>query len=283
MSVHALDDWVQRVARGKAGSRRRFMGLLATLGLLTGLPGRAPLAHAGKKGKNKKKKLKKRKKQCVSQAGKAWCAKRCVDLATNARHCGGCGRTCDAGQVCVGGECQAEGGCGSGGECLVFATSTKYTGNLGGLSGADQQCQARAQAAGLPGAYRAWLSDSTGSPSSRFSKSTGPYRLVGGARVADDWADLTNAQQFPNHHLQNEINRDEFGVAISPGQYTWTNTATDGTANIADHHCQNWSTSQGTPNRGDAGNVNATDGTWTNATDIFCNNPNQRLYCFQQS
>jgi hypothetical protein len=30
-------------------------------------------------------------------------------------------------------------------------------------------------AAGLPGTYRAWISDITGSPSTRFTKSTIPY------------------------------------------------------------------------------------------------------------
>jgi len=43
----------------------------------------------------------------------------------------------------------------------VFVTSTTYQpGALGGLAGADDACQARAAAAGLPGTYRAWLSTS---------------------------------------------------------------------------------------------------------------------------
>ena len=33
---------------------------------------------------------------------------------------------------------------------IVFVTSIAYDGNLGGLVGADQKCQARAEAAGLP-------------------------------------------------------------------------------------------------------------------------------------
>src|SRR5262245_56445509 len=41
----------------------------------------------------------------------------------------------------------------------VFTTSLKYPAALGGLTGADAKCNAAAQAAGLPGTYKAWLSD----------------------------------------------------------------------------------------------------------------------------
>ena len=140
------------------------------------------------------------------------------------------------------------------------------------------------QAAVSPGAYKAWLADSTGSPASRFVQSTGQYVLVTGAKVADDWADLTDDD--PNHELDHEINRDEFGVEITEAaifRFTWTNVNPDGTLQDEDRHCQNWSTNQGTPNFGNSGNVNSTDSFWTFATSIFCNNNGLRLYCFQQS
>lgn len=40
-------------------------------------------------------------------AEQAPCAGRCVDLQTNAGHCGRCGHRCDDAQVCAGGECRA--------------------------------------------------------------------------------------------------------------------------------------------------------------------------------
>jgi hypothetical protein len=58
---------------------------------------------------------------------------------------------------------------------FAFVSGTKFTGALGGLIGADQQCAALAGAAGLSGTYRAWLSDDTGSPATRFTPSTVPY------------------------------------------------------------------------------------------------------------
>src|SRR4051812_26024409 len=76
--------------------------------------------------------------------------------------------------------------CGSGSSC-VFVSSALYSGALGGLSGADSKCQGLAAAAGLPGAYKAWLADTTGAPISRFVHSTGPYRLVNGTTIAANW------------------------------------------------------------------------------------------------
>src|SRR5687768_3468798 len=84
------------------------------------------------------------------------------------------------------GRCAQPLSCGTGGPCLVFATSQKFTGNLGGVAGADRKCQdlATAPGVGLPGTYMAWLSDSTNSPFTRFVKSPGPYQLVTGEKVA---------------------------------------------------------------------------------------------------
>ena len=53
------------------------------------------------------------------------------------------------------------GGGGAAPRNIVFATSTLQDGNLGGLAGADAICNTRASAAGLPGAYVAWLSSTT--------------------------------------------------------------------------------------------------------------------------
>src|SRR5258706_251442 len=43
----------------------------------------------------------------------------------------------------------------------VFVTSSIYSGAVGGLAGADAQCQYRAGVHGFTGTYRAWLSDKT--------------------------------------------------------------------------------------------------------------------------
>ena len=84
--------------------------------------------------------------------------------------------------------------CGEGGPCRVFVTSTEYGGIIGGLTGADTICQQLAEASNLSGTYKAWLSDSTDSPSTRFVRSTGPYQLVDGTRIAANWTSLTDGR-----------------------------------------------------------------------------------------
>ena len=79
---------------------------------------------------------------------------------------------------------------------------------LGGVTGADSVCQARANAAGLSGTFKAWISGGSysSSPASRFTRSTVlPYVRIDGAVVANDWNDLTDGT------IQNPINIDEFG------------------------------------------------------------------------
>ncbi len=62
---------------------------------------------------------------------------------------------------------------------LMFVTSTTYTGALGGLAGADTQCNTRAVAGGLPGNYRAYLSAPGNNASARFGSATGWVRVDG--------------------------------------------------------------------------------------------------------
>ena len=101
---------------------------------------------------------------------------------------------------------------------LVFASSQSYRGNLGGLAGADAKCPARADAAGLPGTYRAWLSTATESAGGRMTPSTLPYVLVNGVRVAANFADLVDGT------LENPISVTEKGVSVSSFLIVWTAT-----------------------------------------------------------
>lgn len=89
---------------------------------------------------------------------------------------------------------------------LVFVTSAEFTGNLGGLSGADAICQEAADAAGLDGVFQAWLSDSVDTPSTRWKTlSLGPYFLLDGGVVAASFGDLVDGT------INAEINVTEAG------------------------------------------------------------------------
>jgi hypothetical protein len=202
---------------------------------------------------------------------------------------GKCKRAKPDGTTCPGGTCQSgqclppspppppPPACGTGAPCRVFVTSSLHMGNLGGLAGADAICQQRAQDAGLPGTYKAWLSDRTDSPATRFVHSPDPYQLVSGTTIAASYADLTDGS------LAAAIDTTEVGTVIralaEDIPVAWTHTAPDGTPDPTVSTCFNWTMSAGD---GVGGLTYATDGTWTDGTLSLCRFP-ARLYCFQQS
>ena len=166
----------------------------------------------------------------------------------------------------------------------VFVTSTTYTGQLGSFAGAYAKCQARAQAAGLSGTYKAWLSgrpDGFGGQNAAdfLTHATVPYVLVDGTRVADDWSDLTDGS------LDHAINMDEFGNTVSGN--VWTNTETDGSAHDHRRDCgpaadlnDVWDSGSQFES-GRYGTSTATDSQWTMTNNTACNNQ-FRLYCLEQ-
>jgi hypothetical protein len=168
--------------------------------------------------------------------------------------------------------------------CLAFVTSSEQIGNLGGLSGADDVCRARAMDGELPGAavpgnYKAWLSDDTGSPSTRFrctqaSCSSQGYKRVDDEPVASDWSTLTSGT------LEHAISVTESNGTVG-NDGAWTHTTITGTeVGIGVNHCSNWG---GTVGRGDWGEVLAKNSAWTDPNQgAPCGVP-LRLYCFQQS
>ena len=172
----------------------------------------------------------------------------------------------------------------------VFVTSTIYDGNLGGLSGADQKCLARANApevrlcgsADCPsGSWKAWLSDNTGSPSTRFSNVGGslPYKLLNGITIANDWNDLTKGT------INSPINLTELSTLPSI-DIVWSNTTVSGTSinNPVYGNCSNFTTNSGANTPATTtfdGGSTYTDSKWTHWATVTCN-PSYRLYCFEQ-
>ncbi len=167
----------------------------------------------------------------------------------------------------------------------VFVSSVRLDGNLGGLAGADAECQFLAEEASLAGTYMAWLADSTGSPSVRFSQSAFPYVRTDGVVVADDYTDLTTCDAAsPFDCLQNPITKDEFGAtipAVFADRLVWTNVFPDGSLDSGVQNCTDWTSSGFFPNFGRAGFASDTVSTWTAFRRITCVNK-IRLYCFEQ-
>jgi hypothetical protein len=153
----------------------------------------------------------------------------------------------------------------------VFATSATFNGNFGGLAGADAACQTAASNANLLGSYKAWLSDGTSSPATRFFHSNVPYLLVNSTQVAPNWAGLIDGT------LDAPINVDENGA--SQAFFAWTGTLANGTS--SPDNCNAWTASSNGIHT-EFGNTGASNSDWTIINgNAGCGNLFP-LYCFQQ-
>lgn len=166
----------------------------------------------------------------------------------------------------------------------VFVTRAMFTGDLGGIPGADLKCRAAAENAGLdqPDSFRAWLSDSQSSPLDTFKlkdlQDTPYYRLGNFKGLAKDFSALVS------EGLVFAIEYDEHGQIIADNQpFVWTNTGTDGKPANLVTHCKDW-TFAGQSSMGLVGLLDHSDDNWTKGLKTFldCNIP-ARLYCFQDA
>lgn len=184
-------------------------------------------------------------------------------------------------------------GCGK----IVFTTSTLYDGNLGGVKGANQKCQLAAISTGLPGRYKAWISDSNSSPSTgevnstdtaTFTQPNIPYYSpinFGTALLAPNpgnfssgWAYVTAGNGFsPGSRTEKST------IVDSSVDKSWTSAVYDGSG--ATPNCQNWTSNAPADN----GLYGLTDNNNANGWAAFpsgnrvasCDSQ-FHLYCFQQ-
>jgi hypothetical protein len=163
-------------------------------------------------------------------------------------------------------------------EKTVFITNVSYKSNLGGLAGADDKCQSQADdpASIVPsGTYMAWLSDGTDSPNSRFTKSSHPYVLPDGTKIAENYTDLTDGS------ILHEINIDPIGEPTG-WQSFWSSTNSDGTSSQKFLTCVGWTwTDTSTYSHAMLGHTGKKSNLWSHNTREKCR-PSYRLACFQQ-
>ena len=172
---------------------------------------------------------------------------------------------------------------------IAFISSQTFTGDLGGLSGADLKCQALAKGFDLAKAhtYRAWLSDGVSAPATTFehgAKFTAtPYVLRNGVKIAASFEDLV--QKGPAVGI---TITDTFEVLVN--KRVWTHTTHEGKAVPDDHHCDQWTSNsfkmqaivgknmplEGSPDL----KAWADERWWTRYVEKSCNSP-RRLYCFE--
>jgi hypothetical protein len=161
----------------------------------------------------------------------------------------------------------------------VFVTSARGTGDLSTWSGAGTQtgvaagdaiCQSLADAAGLGGTFKAWLSDATTNAVDRLT-SAGPWVRLDGVKIATDKADLTKGSIFTS------INLTETGTYL--GHYgVWSGTTDNGLKTV--DTCNNWT--DGTTNYHGSFSSAANAGyLWSGySTGFNCDSP-CNLRCFE--
>jgi hypothetical protein len=156
----------------------------------------------------------------------------------------------------------------------VFVSSTALAANFGGTMGADAKCQSLANAANLQGTWKAWVSDTTSSPSARFAQATVSYRLLDGTLVASSWTALTSGT------LANSIHLNENARPFQNGSEVWTATGVDGTL-LVDACTSFTDASNGNASWAAEGLADQTGSKWTNAYTQFCDRT-AHIYCFEQ-
>ena len=182
-----------------------------------------------------------------------------------------------------------------------FITSTSGSGNIAtwpdvvsagpatGLVAADVVCQARAEAAGLPGTFKAWLSDDNDDAycrmyglkgkkaancgQSSLPASAGPWVRTDGAPFAEVINKLTDSLA-----VLTPARFDENGNE-SIFSYYYSGTGADGVAVPGGNNCSGWTDGTG-GGRGWIGSMVGTYRAWSDDTFDLCSD-SLRLLCMQ--
>ncbi|MGC6416779.1 MAG: hypothetical protein ACON3Z_06665, partial [Bradymonadia bacterium] len=225
---------------------------------------------------------------------------------------GGCAAcpTCDDGMqngnetgVDCGGACAA---CVEVDGFRAFVTSTTYPADMGGPIGADRHCQDRAEAAGLDGVYKAFVTVRSGGPVRWFDRGIGPFVRTDGELLADNWDDLRQSWLILDDRpdgsrpgIDRPLNMDEFGVEVADRlEQVWsggrgTTIANEG-VDGGDLHCSDWTSNMGSAYLGYVGGVpfgqapnpRAPFYHWFGGSTqdgATCGAQERRLYCFEQA
>jgi len=136
----------------------------------------------------------------------------------------------------------------------------------------------------LGGDWKAWISNSSTSPSVSFNQYDGTYALLNGNIIATSWDDLTDGS------IGNPINVAENSLPVTVDfPYAWTNTSAAGDQIVAlSWSCSNFTV--GTLGTGGAvvGSLELTDEGWTEDTGDDIYHPHHtcdtwaHIYCFEQ-
>ena len=154
---------------------------------------------------------------------------------------------------------------------IVFITSDRYQGNVGGLEGADAICNLHAQTAGLAGTYVAYLSSSTVDAIDRLGDARGWVR-VDGKPFVDTVDDLRHRR------LWHPVHMDENGTLLN-ASLVMTGTDYDGSLWDYWDNCHDYTTSEFEGSSGVGVSSGFATGSWSRGAGAVCS-VHLRLYCF---
>lgn len=159
----------------------------------------------------------------------------------------------------------------------VFVTNETTSSNIGGLSGADEFCNASAAAAGLTGEWTAFISTTGTNARDRISE--GPYVRLDDVQIAVNRDDLLDGG------LAAPINVDENGDTAIRNVYTGSvEDGTTGTNTWGNGLCKNWTQGcgvcEGNHWYAQSGLSNESGNRWVNWGWQFCGGGSS-LYCFE--
>jgi hypothetical protein len=154
-------------------------------------------------------------------------------------------------------------------ENRVFITRATFSGNLGGLGGADAKCQQSADAAKLGGRWKAFVSGNGVAAADRFV-TDGPWFENGSHALV--FANRAAMRKGPAIN----VNRDEFEADDKVSMY-WTGTQVSGAPAA---NCGSWNSSA-SAEKGTQGQVNTVLPAWVAAGDYACNTT-ASLLCLEE-
>jgi hypothetical protein len=156
----------------------------------------------------------------------------------------------------------------------MFVTSGKRPPRYQPLTVADDTCNQAAQAAGLPGRYRAWISSASADARDRLAGARGWVR-TDGAPFADTVADLAEGR------IRMPPSRDEFGQEIILDTIE-ANAVATGTNEYGvvspGHTCHEWAYDEMSTVM--VGFTYGTTKFWASGNDLMACGEPMRLYCF---
>jgi hypothetical protein len=127
---------------------------------------------------------------------------------------------------------------------VFFSSETDYyTGNLGGLAGADAKCNGLATGAGLGGTWKAWVSTSTVNAIDHIDDVGAFYLVDRQTLIFPSKASMTGAPLAP-------IDMDQHGNSVGFAYGAWTGTTAGGV--YSGQACSDWTDDGSTSQAGTA-------------------------------